>query len=236
MAFRWCILVLMIIVLAACGTAEPPAPLPEEIVRETAAYLNQLSGFHFIIERTGAPAFLDPDNFISFRRAEGDYVAPDKAQAVVRVTIPGLVTEVNVISIGTVQWQTNVVTGVWEKLPPKWGFNPATLFDPDVGFQAILQNDLSDLQLAGREPLEGVTDEAVYRLTAVVAGEAIYQMSGTLIGPDPVTAEFWIDPTTFAPLRILVTEPVPDSEDPSVWQIDFAQFGQVVTIEPPREK
>ena len=217
----------------ACGADETPVLSPEEIVQQTADHLNQLGGFHFIVERTGAPAFVDPDGLIAFRRAEGDYVAPDKARAVVRVIVPGLVTEVSVISIGPVQWQTNVVTGEWEELPPNWGFNPAVLFDPEVGLPAILQNDLSELQLVATEPLDGVTSEDVYRLTAVVAGEAVYQMSGTLIGPDPVTAEFWVDPTTFDPLRIIVTEPVADSDEPSLWQVDFSQMGQTVTIEPP---
>ncbi|MCB8945337.1 MAG: LppX_LprAFG lipoprotein [Ardenticatenaceae bacterium] len=236
MVWRWLLLLLLVMSLAACDTEEVPTVSPEEIVQKTADSLNQLPGFHFIIERTGAPAFVDPDGLIAFRRAEGDYTAPDKARAIVRVIAPGLVTEVNVISIGAVQWQTNIVTGAWEELPPNWGFNPAVLFDPAVGLPAILQNDLSELQLVGTEPLEGVTNDAVYRLTAVVAGDSIYQMSGTLIGPEAVTAEFWVDPATFHPLRILVTEPVPGSDEPSLWQVDFSQMGEVVAIEPPGEE
>ncbi len=235
MAFRKFVIILLGIILVACGADEPPPPQPEEIVQKTADYLTQLSGFHFVVERSGAPAYLDPDGLLSFRRAEGDYVSPNKARATVRIQASALATEVNVVSIGAQQWQTNVVTKAWEELPSDWGFNPADLFDPAIGLPAILQNDLSELQLIGQEPLAEVTDEAVYRLTAVVAGDAIYQMSGTLIGPDTVTAELWIDPTTFAPLRILVTEPVPDSEEPSLWQVDFGQLGQVVTIEPPNE-
>ena len=233
MIIRWLFLLMLIGSLVACGADDPPALPPEEIVQATADHLNQLDGFHFIIERTGAPAFLDLDGLIAFRRAEGDYTAPDKARAVVRVIVPGLVTEVNVISIGAVQWQTNVVTGAWEELPPHWGFNPAALFDPTIGLPTILQNELSELELVGLEPLEGVTTDSVYRLTAVVAGDSIYQMSGTLIGPDPVTAEFWINPVTFDPIRILVTEPVPDSDEPSLWQVDFSQLGQAVAIEAP---
>jgi hypothetical protein len=54
-----------------------------------------------------------------------------------------------------------------------------------------------------------------------------------LIGPDTVTAELWITPETFELTRILVTEPVPDSDEPSLWQVDFSQFNQVVEIAPP---
>jgi hypothetical protein len=233
MIIRWLLLMLLATVLVACSDDEPPVLSAEEIVQQTAVHLNQLSGFHFIIERTGAPAFLDPDGLIGFRSAEGDYVAPDKARATVRATLPGLVTEVNVISIGAVQWQTNVVTRAWEELPPNWGFNPAVLFDPDVGLPAILQNNLSNLQLVGLEQFEDNPDNLLYKLTADVAGSAIYEMSGTLIGPDTVTAELWITPETFELTRILVTEPVPDSDEPSLWQVDFSQFNQVVEIAPP---
>lgn len=233
MVIRWLTILLLIIGLAGCGDDEPPLPSAEEIVQETADRLNQLSAFHFIIERSGAPAFLDPDGLITFRRAEGDYVVPDKAQAVVQVTFPGFVTEVNAISIGASQWQTNLLTGAWEELPPNWGFNPIVLFAPDVGLPAILQNDLSNLQFVGIEQLEDNADKLLYKLTADVAGEAIYEMSGTLIGPDNVTAELWITRDTFELNRILVTEPVPDSDEPSLWQVDLSQFDQVVEIVPP---
>jgi lipoprotein LprG len=233
MLIRWLMMTLLVTILAACDNDEPSVLPPEEIIQQTADRLNQLTGFHFTIERTGAPAFLDPDGFIGFSSAEGDYVAPDKARAAVRVTVPGLVTDVSVIGIGTIQWQTNVVTGAWEELPPDWGFNPTVLFDPDVGLPAILQNDLSNLQLIGLEQLDDNSDNLLYKLTADVAGSAIYEMSGTLIGPDPVTAELWISPETFELNRILITEPVPDSDEPSLWQVDFSQFNQVVEIAPP---
>lgn len=233
MILRWLMMLLFMLALVGCGDEEPPVPSPEEIVRQTADHLNQLSAFHFTIERTGAPAFLDPDGLIAFRRAEGDYVAPDKARAVINVTVPGFATEVSVISIGASQWQTNVLTGAWEELPPNWGFNPIVLFDPDVGLPAILQNDLSNLQLIGNEQLDNNADKLIYKLTADVAGEAVYEMSGTLIGPDPVTAELWISPDTFELNRILITEPVPDSDEPTLWQVDFTQFNQAVEIAPP---
>ena len=236
MTLRWLMILLFMIVLVGCGGSEPPVPSPEEIVQQTADHLNQLSAFHFIIERTGAPAFLDPEGLITFRRAEGDYVFPDKARAIVNVSVPGFATEVSVISIGASQWQTNVLTGAWERLPPDWGFNPIVLFDPDVGLPAILQNDLSNLQLIGSEQLEDNADKLLYKLTADVSGEAVYEMSGTLIGPDPVTAELWITPDTYELTRILVTEPVPDSDEPSLWQVDFSQFNQTVEIKPPSEK
>ena len=58
-------------------------------------------------------------------------------------------------------------------------------------------------------------------------------MSGSLIGPDPVQVTMWIEPETFFIHRIVAVEPVPGSEEPSVWQVDFSQFDAAFTIEPP---
>ncbi len=223
------------LLLTACRTAALPELPPTEIVQNAANRMNALPGFGFDISREGAPAYLDPDNVLSFRRATGAYVAPDKAAATVRVIGPGLITDVDVVSIAETQWQTNVATGEWEELPPNWGFNPAVLFDASVGLPTILTNDVNNLQLAEPQNLKesGGPDQLLYHLTGDVAGERLYEMSGTLIGPQPVTVELWIAPETFELVRVVVTEPEPAAGEPSIWQVDFANFGEVVDIQPP---
>ncbi|RMG96237.1 MAG: LppX_LprAFG lipoprotein [Chloroflexi bacterium] len=228
--------VLLGVFVVACREAPPPELPPEEILQRSAERMQALSGFHFVIERTGAPAYLDPDGTISFRRAEGDYVAPDRTRAVVRVIAPGLVTDVNVVSVAAVQWQTNILTGAWEELPPNWGFNPAVLFDAEVGLQAVLTADFRNLSLVGTEKLDDGPDELLYVVSGDVAGERMYRMSGGLIGPEMVQARLWIRPSSFELVRALVTEPVAEASEPSVWQIDFSEFGRVVAIEPPVQR
>lgn len=195
--------------------------------------MQTLQGFHFVIDRSGAPAYLDNAETLSFRRAEGNYAAPDRAQAVVRLILPGLVTDVNVVSVGVVQWETNPLTGEWVELPPDWGFNPTVLFQEDVGLQAILAADLTDVVLAGTERLDEGPDMLLYKVTGEAAGERLYDMSGTLIGPDMVAVTMWVEPETFLLHRIVAIEPVPGSEEPSVWQVDFSQFDTLFDIEPP---
>lgn len=224
---------ILLLLLTACHSPEPPSLAPAEIVGKMAANMQAQRSFHFIIDRTGAPAYVDTAETLSFRRAEGDYQAPDRAQAVVRVILPGLVTDVSVISVGPIQWETNPLTGRWQELPPDWGFNPTVLFREDVGLQAILAADVTNAQLLGTEKLKNGPDMALYHLTGDVSGTRLYEMSGTLIGPDPVTAEMWIEPETFLLHRIIVVEPVAGSEEPSVWQVDFSRFGQKLLIEPP---
>jgi lipoprotein LprG len=219
---------------AVCRPVPDPEPTPEEIMQNTAVRMSQLAGFHFAITHSGPAAYLDPDNIISLVRVDGDFAAPDKAQATVLVRLSGFVTKVDVISVANVQWQTNPLTGQWEELPPDWGFNPAVLFDADIGLQAILAADMSDLVLAGKEKLEDGPDGELYALTGVVAGDRLFQMSGGLIGPAAAEAQLWVMPETFELVRVILTEPTA-SEDaaPSVWQVDFANYNQEIEIEPP---
>ncbi|MCB8966952.1 MAG: LppX_LprAFG lipoprotein [Chloroflexota bacterium] len=226
-------LIVLFVLLVACRSPEPPTLPPDEIVANMAVAMQAQPSFHFIIDRTGAPAYVDTAETLSFRRAEGDYLAPDRAQAVVRVILPGLVTDVSVISVGPIQWETNPLTGQWQELPPDWGFNPTILFREDVGLQAILAADMTDVTLLGTEKLEDGADALLYHLAGEATGERLYEMSGTLIGPDVVDVEMWVEPETFLLHRIIAVEPVTDSDEPSVWQVDFSQFGQELVIEPP---
>lgn len=230
---RILLLLLLLITVLGCRNSAPP-PTPEEIVTQAATRLSDTAGFHFAIELSGAPAFVDPpDNLLAFRRAEGDFAAPDRAQAVVRVIAPGLVTEVSVISVGDVQWQTNVLTGAWEALPPNFGFNPAVLFDEAVGLPLILQEDVSELTFVDTESLEDGPNGRFYHLTGRVAGERLFTMSSGLIGPATSDLDLWVTPETFELVRVTLTEP--DVGEPSVWQVDFSQYDEAAPIEPPLE-
>ena len=195
--------------------------------------MNGLDGFHFIIDRSGRPAYLDPDETISFRRAEGFYVSPDKGIAEVRVIAPGIVTDVSVISIKDIQWETNLLTNEWTQLPPDWGFNPAVLFDPEIGIQSILVSDLSNLTYVGSEKLDNGHDDYLYVLEGELAGDNMYQMSYGLIGPEPMPVKLWIAPGSFELHRALITDPNREGEESTMWQVDFSEFGRVVNIQPP---
>lgn len=227
-------LFLILLGSASCRPTAEPALSAEEIVQNAAQRMNQLNSFHFTINHEGPPAYLDPDNNFSLVLMDGDYAAPDRAQAVVMVKLTGFVTKVDVISVADVQWQTNPLTGQWEELPPNWGFNPAVLFDAEIGLPTILSADVSDLALTGKEKLEDGPDAELYALTGVVAGDRLFQMSGGLIGPAAVNAQLWVMPNTFELVRVILTEPATgDDESPNVWQVNFANYDQEIEIEPP---
>lgn len=218
---------------SACQEPEPEALPPEEIVQKSAERMNGMSGFEFVIERSGEPVYLDPDDTIAFRRAEGHYVAPDSAQAVVTIITPGLVSEVGVISIGGTQWESNLLAPDWHEIPPDWAFDPAVLFDSEIGIQSILLSDLSDLALEGSEVIEDGPDQRLYIVSGTLGGDRINEMSYGTIGPGTMTMRIWIAPETFELYRVLITDPSQGGDEPTVWQVDFRQFDQTIEIEPP---
>ena len=228
----------VLVLLVSCGNNEEPLPelSAEEILQKSAETMGNLPGFRFNIDRDGALAYLDPGQTLAFGSGIGDYVAPDRARAQVSVIGPGLITKVNVISVGAVQWETNVITGVWTELPPNWGFNPTVIFDPEIGLQAILTEDTISISVLEPTEIEDGPDKKLYALAGKISGERVYQMSGFLIGPDQLDFELWVDPDSFELIRVLVTDPPnegSDVDEPSLWQLDFSNFGEVVEIEPP---
>ncbi len=225
------LLLAWLFVLIGCGQDELPELDTAEILANSAEKMRSLAGFHFEIDRDGALAYLDGSRTLAFGSGGGDYVAPDRARAQVRIIAPGFVTTVSVISVGEIQWETNVVTGVWTELPPDWGFNPTVLFDPDVGIQSILTNDLSNI--VQQEPVE-IEGEPAYLISADVRGANLHQLSGFLIGPDDATIQLWIKPETFEMLRVQIVDP-PDGDqtEDAIWIIDFSEFGNTLAIEPP---
>jgi lipoprotein LprG len=214
--------------------AETPAPLPpEEILSHSIDRMYETSGFHFVIERSGAPAFLDLGKTLSLRRMEGDFAAPDRIHATVRIITTGLVAEIEVISIGAIQWETNPLSGRWEQLPPDWGFNPTALFDPSTGIQPILENDLEDLQYMGNQELEEWPGELLYSLTGLLKGSRIFRTTYGLIGPGMLDLQLWISPETFELYRMVIVDEMDGEEEPSTWTIDFWDYDHVIEIEAP---
>jgi lipoprotein LprG len=226
-------LIFFLILIVACGSPTPDIMDPEEIVLRSVDCMKSLSGFHFVIDRSGALAFLNEEHTLAFRRAEGDFVSPDRAQATIRVISPGLVVEVQVINIGEIQWETNFLTGEWQELPPEWGFNPAALFDPEVGIQPILEEDLSELEWVGMEELEEAPGESLYALEGEIDGQRLNQLSLGMMGPETMTVKLWIAPDTFELFRLQITEAPTAVDEPTVWKVDFWDYNHIVEIVPP---
>jgi len=217
--------------LAACR-APTPTPTPDQLLERSAQAMQSLTSVHFSIERSGAPAYVDPTGTFAFRRAEGDFVAPDRARAQVRVIGPGLVAEVNVVALGDDYWESHPLTGEWGNYSG-FGYNPAALFDPEAGLAAFMRRHLTDLRLLGLDEIEDLPGEQFFHLAASAPGEPVLAMTAGLVGRGRLAFEWWAEPDTARVIRIRVVEPETDPADPTVWIIDFDLFDQPAAIEAP---
>jgi len=223
---------LIVLLLTGCGGKKTADLSPLEILMKTSEKMKTLQGFQVAIETSGAPAYLDLEGTLAISGMEGHYVAPDNVQATVRVIAPGLVVEVEVISIGEDIWQTNVFTGQWEEIPDNWGFNPSSLLEANAGFPAMLATDITELQLTKDVELEEMPGKKLYLISGEMKGDKLYDLTA-LIGPDPIDAQIWIDPDTFEVQRAILHESAGDPENERTWQIDFWDFNNTIEIEAP---
>jgi hypothetical protein len=206
----------------------------EEILARSAERMRELDGFHYLIERSGAPAFLDYGETISFRRAEGDYMLPDRVIAEVRVIAPGIVAEVTIISIGDTQWETHLLTGEWQIVPQEYAFQPQILLHPDTGIQVVVERDLQSLSYAGIDEIEEMPGFPLYKLHGTLEGEGAYYATYGMIDKEPLDVQMWIAPGTFELHRVIVIDPAdPGEDEDTVWQIDFWDFDKTIEIEAP---
>ncbi len=230
----WAGLIVLGVFLAACRASQVEQLTAAEIISRAAERMTGLSGFEFLIERSGQPVYLDYEGTISFRRAEGKFTSPDRVYTKVRVILPGLVTEVQITSVEGTQWETNLLTGEWQASDPRYSFNPSLLFNPETGIPAVLAHELTDVQLLGLQELPEVPGRKLYALETVMQGERAYQMTFGMIDNQPLRVKLWIDPSSFELYRLVLVDPAdPGDQEDTVWQIDFWNFGKKFEIEPP---
>ena len=226
--------VFFLLFIPGCGAPPPPEISPEEILSRSVDRMESSAGFEFIIERSGAFAFLDKDEMISFRRATGKYLSPDSFETEVRVIGPGIVVDVFLIGVDGIQWETNILTGEWQLSDPNFNFNPSVFFHPETGLRMFLANDLSDIEYVGFAELVEVPGKPLYYLKAKMNGERVNSYSYGLIDAETLKVSMWVDPDTFDMHRILLVDPVDEGEEEdTIWQIDFWNFDTIFEIAVP---
>ena len=230
---------LFVILLGVGCAPEPtvtptPTPDPQALAALAGSAMQKVEWLHFVIERNGSPAYIDAEETLVFRRAEGDYAAPDRLQAAVKVMAAGFVTEIQVVSVQNKQWMTNLLTGQWEELPAGWELGPSALFDAQVGIPHLMTRGLiaAKTRLDGPAEFEDL-DGTFWHLTSETTGEQVHTMSGGLIPSGPADLEAWIDPTTFLIHRVRLVLPESDPEEPMEWIIELSLFDEPLDIQPP---
>ena len=116
-----------------------PKPTAQQVLSAIQKNFRQVSSFHVTmkVDNLGTSS----GSQIQIRSADGDVIMPDKVKAQANVLFSGQPVTVKLISIGTVQYLTDPITGQWRVV--KGVLNASTLTNPDTGLISLsskLQN------------------------------------------------------------------------------------------------
>lgn len=227
----------LVLVLASCSSGPEPETAAattstaavvsvDDVLAGSAAAMAAVDTVAFTIERTGADVSIDEAGAIRFDAAEGRFAAPAAAEAVLDVEALGFATQVGAVAIDGETWLTNPVSGDWELAPEDLGFDPATLFDPEVGFAALLADGLADPVLVDPEP----DAQGRYQVRGTAAAERVATLTGGL-ADEATEIELWIDAGTG---RVQEARFESDTaEGPATWHLTLTDYGADVTITEP---
>ena len=218
------------LLLTACGANMPQIPPAEAITRAGDAML-QAPSFHFKIDISGKRVVLNQATQLSLRSAEGDFARPDQMGVHLKVLLAIAAAELDMIALGNEQYLTNVLTRQWEVLPPEFGFNPAVMFDPQMGLEQILKGGLDEARLIGTETVDG---KSLWHLQGSLSGERLQGMSGGLISQGPIAVDLWLEPETYLPRKAVIVDKDSDPEKPTTWTMTFSSYGKDVNITAPK--
>jgi lipoprotein LprG len=211
--------------------APTPTPTPAEISAQVGKATQASPSFHFDIALSGKPVFADSSNTFAISSIVGDLKRPNGVLATLKVSASGGVSEIKSVSLAGKQYITNPITLAWQCLPPGAAFDPAVLFDPNKGFEYLLQQQFQDVALLGTEQLAGKPN---YHLRGRLPGQALREISGGLLGAGDVQADLWADPVTKRASQLVLVDSATDAANPTTWQIVFSDYEQAVDVrEPP---
>ncbi len=217
----------VLLIAAGCGGTAVPTLTPAEVAQQAAAQMLTVDSFHFAIQLTGKPAYLDEAGTLVLRQAEGDLVRPDRARAIAKVSTMGLSSEVGIIAIGEKQYSTSPLNPQqWLEVPAesRWDLDLARLFDASSGIPAVLQNTTWTL---------GPDDPGLHILRSRMPYGQLGALTLGLITSGEVEVEFHIGRQDRCVHRIQIVETASDPQEPTTWAIDLSAFGQPVDIQPP---
>ena len=111
---------------------------------------------------------------------------------------------------------------------PSQAFDPATLFDPDIGWRPMLATGLSDVDWVGPESTDAGDR---YHLRGTADPERLEVITAGLVRNQTVVIDLWFD-TTGGQVREVEFSTVNEGET-STWTLTFSGYGEPVDVQPP---
>lgn len=221
--------------VAACGgsgAGEPSQPtIPADaasIVEASARAMGSTTSVRFELRREGAPVFIDEFEKLTLNSAIGEFTVPRSAQALLEVGIEGgITTELGAIALDDEVWLSNPITGNFETLPTGYDIDPSLFFDPENGWQPLMEN-LTDVTLVGTEERGGNTR---YHINANAPAAQVEVITARLVRNQDVAIDFWIQPVTG---EVREAQFAADFDGGEVqWTLLLSEYGEEFDIEPP---
>jgi lipoprotein LprG len=221
--------VVLLLVVAACDddaattttTSTTRLPSAEEVLADAAATMEAVETLRYEIELSGAPITLLGFGLSS---AIGEYAAPDASQAQLKVVVSGLTIELATIAIGDRSWVEIPIVGGWDEYTGSRSFNPAIIFDPELGWRPLLTTDIRDPRFVE------VADDR-YRVAGTTAPERVEVLTAGLVEAQPVDLIIDIDRTSGVVTGLDFTTDGEAGE--TTWMLRLSEFGSEVSIDPP---
>ncbi len=231
---------LVILVLAACAAPTPaptpspsptprptptPTPNPAEMLSKSGDAVLAMTSAKFKLTREGAPAALDAQSNMTFSEVTGEYQAPDRVSAQVKVTVFGSVLEIQLLWLPEGDYMSNPLTGQMGPLPANTAFNGAALFQAG-GIPAVLKGGIQNPTLVGTETVE---DAVAYHFSGTADGAVLSPLTaGALTAGTLYPVDIWVEKDTFNLVRFHIAEP-----DGNGWLIEVYDINVAVDIQAP---
>jgi len=215
--------------LAACaGPSTPtptPTPTPDELLDRAGQAVLAMTSAGFALVREGTPAVLDPATGTSFDEVTGQYQAPDRVSATVKVTLFGSVVQLQMLWLPEGNYVTNPLTQAWTDAPVDARFNGAAFFGPD-GIGGVLQEGIQNVTLVGVETVE---ERETYHLKGDADGGQLAPLTGGALAAGTLyPVDVWMEKAASNLVRLHIAEP-----DGNGWLIDLFGINEPVEIKAP---
>lgn len=209
--------------VTACG---PPTPSAKQLLEESSQKTAAATSLRFTLLRTGEPVLLDQTSGSRFSEASGEYQAPDRVHAKVKVTVAPTVLTIDVLWIPDGTYATNPFTGVYAKLPATTAFDPRAMLGAN-GIPGALRSDVRNPAFVAKDKI-GATE--TYHVRGEVDGSRLKAMTGGVVVQGTHTVDVWIDVSNSYIVRLVATEP---GGTKASWQLDLSDFGKPLEIRGP---
>jgi lipoprotein LprG len=204
-----------------------PAADPGELVVGAAEAMGGVRSVEFVLERGGAPIFIDEFDRIALDRLRGQFTVPARAQAELTVTVnDNLATRLGAVAFDDEVWISNPVTGDFETLPAGYDIDPSKFFDPENGWRPLLAN-LREVELVGIDDRGGQR----YHVRGIAPAAQVREITVGLVRDQDVDLDLWIHPGSLLVTAAAFTTVIDGAR--SEWVLTLGRYGDTFTIRPP---